>query len=300
VGSLREQADAFFGLPMADKRQCRPPRPDINRGYFAMGDETASYSIGVDSPGDLFEAFNIGRQLVEGQEIEPALSGLFAPDIWPDTVPSLRGVLLAYFEAVSGLAQRLLGVFAEALGLSEAWFADKVNQAPDTLRLLHYDRHPGQRPAGPDQMGMGAHTDYGVLTILLADPVPGLQVAAPDGRWHDVTPVDDAVIVNIGDLTAQWTNDVWRSTLHRVMPATGEAGWPRMRRSVPFFQEANPDAVVECLPTCCSTDRPARYPATTAGDHLMAKLLGPRLQRFSETTSTLDGREALVRPGPSV
>ena len=67
-------------------------------------------------------------------------------------------------------------------------------------------------------MRLGAHTDYGIVTVLYADPVPGLQIVGPDGRWHDVVPEPGALLINLGDITAQWTNDRWRSTIHRVAP----------------------------------------------------------------------------------
>ncbi len=50
---------------------------------------------------------------------------------------------------------------------------------------------------------MGAHTDYGVFTILLADPVAGLQVLDAEETWQDVVPETGALIVNLGDLMAE-------------------------------------------------------------------------------------------------
>src|SRR6185295_1204847 len=132
----------------------------------------------------------------------------------------------------------------------------------------------------PGQQRMGADTDYGIVTVLYAEPVAGLQIVGPDGDWIDVIPADDALVINLGDLTAQWTNDQWRSTVHRVVPPPGGAG-PAVRRSAAFFLDGNWDAVVECLPTCCSASNPPKYPPVTAGDHLIAKLMGPRLLRPS-------------------
>ena len=136
---------------------------------------------------------------------------------------------------------------------------------------------------------MGAHTDYGIVTVLWAEPVAGLQIVGPDGEWIDVIPADDALVVNLGDLTAQWTNDHWRSTVHRVVPPTVVAG-PAVRRSAAFFLDGNWDAVVECLPTCTSADDPPRYAPVTAGQHLMAKLMGPRLLRASDAVDTSGDR----------
>ncbi len=72
---------------------------------------------------------------------------------------------------------------------------------------------------------MGAHTDYGIVTVLWADPdIRGLQILDEEGAWHDVIPSPGALLVNLGDLLARWTNDRWISTLHRVLPPTDENG----------------------------------------------------------------------------
>ncbi len=119
---------------------------------------------------------------------------------------------------------------------------------------------------------MGEHTDYGIVTVLWADRVAGLQVLGPDdGVWHDVLPADGALLVNLGDLTARLTGDRWRSTLHRVKPPI-EDGRVKRRRSAAFFHDGDLDAVVETLPL----DGAHPYPPTTVRDHLDAKLAGSR------------------------
>jgi isopenicillin N synthase-like dioxygenase len=138
-------------------------------------------------------------------------------------------------------------------------------------------------------MRMGAHTDYGVVTVLYADPVPGLQILGPDGTFVDVVPQPGALLVNLGDMTALWTNDRWRSTLHRVVPPSAASGAAR-RRSVALFLDANYDARIECLPTCTGPDRPPKYPPVLAGEHLIAKILGPRLGRASGGVHTAKDR----------
>ena len=155
------------------------------------------------------------------------------------------------------------------------------------MRTINYDRRDeagSSRDLG--QLGMGAHTDYGVVTVLWADGSPGLQILDADGHWHDVVPEPGALLVNLGDLTAEWTNDRWRSTLHRVLPpAPGTR-----RRSTAFFLDADWDAVIECVPTCTDAEHPPKYPPVVAGEHLMAKLMGPRTLRPSLATDTAADR----------
>jgi isopenicillin N synthase-like dioxygenase len=303
IADMRAASAAFFGLPRETKLLCAQTSPDANRGYIAKGSETSAFSLGLTTPPDLFEAFNVGGGRAPSDRVRPDLRGLYAPDIWPATSSSprndsvalhesvpLKESMTAYFEAMLPLAERLLDLFAEALDLAPGWFRERVDVAPDTLRSLQYESQSDGPDVTDGQFGMGPHTDYGVLTILLADAIPGLQVLGPDGAWHDLIARDGAFIINIGDLIAQWTNDQWVSALHRVLPPARRSDGPAIRRSIPFFKEANPDTLVTCLDSCCGPDRPARYAPMLAGDHLMAKLLGPRLGKKAETISTLGSR----------
>ena len=199
-----------------------------------------------------------------------------APNLWPAQPPELRPALVAYFTAARAVAHRLTSAFAVALGLDEDFFEQHTRHSTDMLRSIRYERSPGAPDPLPGQQRMGAHTDYGIVTVLWADPVPGLQIVGPDGAWHDVVPAPGARLVNLGDLLAQWTNDRWRSTLHRVVPPSAGVDGPAVRRSMAFFHDGDHDALVEVLPTCTSADDPPRYPPVRAGDHLLAKLLGPR------------------------
>ncbi len=284
---MRSATDAFFALPLDDKLAVRPGDLAVNRGYAASGSEALAYSVGDATPPDLFEAFNMGEDDVD--ETEPFYAAerhrLFAPNIWPAEPVELRPALVAYFAEARRVALALTDLFALALGLPAHWFRPFVDRSTTTLRTINYEQRAGASGPLPDQQGMGAHTDYGVVTILWADSTPGLEILGPDGRWHGVIPDQDALLVNLGDLTAEWTNDRWRSTLHRVVPGGG----PR-RRSTAFFFDANWDAPIECVPTCTDASHPPKYARVLAGEHLMAKLMGPRTMRRSEAIDTAADR----------
>jgi isopenicillin N synthase-like dioxygenase len=118
----------------------------------------------------------------------------------------------------------------------------------------------------------GAHTDYGSLTIVRPEAAPGgLQVFTQDGDWVEVPVIPGALVVNIGDLMAQWTDDQWISTRHRVANPPRDAEGSTERMSIVFFHQPNYDAVVEALPTCLEPGVPPRYAPTTSGDHLTMK-----------------------------
>jgi len=293
--ALRSETEQFFQLPLADKLACAPGRPGLNRGYAALGSEALAYSIGVaPSRPDLFEAFNVGPdQVPDDAWHNQAPHDFFAPNIWPSGMPALRSAVTAYFAEAERVALLLTDIFALALGMSEGWFRPYVERSTSTLRVINYERRPEDPAPEEGQMRMGAHTDYGVVTVLLADPVPGLQVLGAAGQWHDVLPAPGALLVNLGDLTAQWTNDHWRSTLHRVVPPPATAGRAK-RRSAAFFLDANYDARIECVPSCCSAQHPAKYTPVIAGEHLIQKILGPRALTPSQATNTAADRVSRV------
>jgi isopenicillin N synthase-like dioxygenase len=291
IDAMVAASSEFFALPTDVKQQCTPSDPSVNRGYAARGTEALSYSIGIGAPPDLFEAFNIGEDALDYSDpfFAAQQHSVFAPNIWPATPADFRSALVAYFDSAHRLALTLTEVFAVALGLPDGWFSPFVDRSTTTMRTIRYERRSDDDDPLPGQQRMGAHTDYGMVTVLWAEPVAGLQIVGPDGEWIDVIPADDALVINLGDLTAQWTNDQWRSTVHRVVPPPGGDG-PAVRRSAAFFLDGNWDAVVECLPTCCSPSNPARYAPVTAGDHLIAKLMGPRLLRPSDAVDTSGDR----------
>ncbi len=161
------------------------------------------------------------------------------------------------------LATTLMEAFAVGLGLEDDAFDPFIDRHGSALRLAHYPALPSGETHPAGRFRAGPHTDYGTFTVLWTDGEAGLQVHSVEGGWVDVDTVESALLVNVGDLLARWTNDRWRSAMHRVL-ATGSG----RRLAIPFFHNANWDARIECI---VSDGQPPRYPPTTAGAHLMAK-----------------------------
>jgi isopenicillin N synthase-like dioxygenase len=295
VDGMLAANEALFALPRAEKHALICP-PSINRGYSPIGAETLANSLGVQAPPDLFESFNVGRDEVD--EDDPAVRAVrdsfLAPNVWPERPAWVREAIVEYFDAVAELARTITRVFATALGLPEEFFLERCQHPTEVLRMIRYERSPGAPDPVEGQQRMGAHTDYGIVTVLYADPVPGFELIGPDGRWWPVVPADDAFVVNIGDMLAEWTNDRWRSTVHRVAPPPRDAGGPALRRSAAFFLDGDHDALVECLPTCTSADDPPHYPPIRAGEHIRQKLAGSRGGERPDTVDTVQERMGAV------
>lgn len=251
VDAIFAVAQSFFNAPLVDKKRCAYGSADENFGYQGVGQE----SLDPTKPADLKETFTM-RDLDGGH---------VADDRWPSEL--FRIAVRDFYQEIMGAAQRLQRLLALALGVDEGFFVDRHNGENITLRLLHYPP-VGSSSIQRQQMGAGAHTDYGMLTLLLQDAVGGLQVQSENGDWHDVPPRSDSVVINSGDLLEVWSNGRYRSTLHRVLPQNTNSE----RFSIALFLDPDSATKVEALPTCIGPDTPARFEPTTAGEHLQAKI----------------------------
>ena len=201
------------------------------------------------------------------------------PNAWPSD-PGFKAGVAAYYSEVLTLARRFVRLLAKVLELPADYFDPMVTHPGAMLRLLKY---PAQDPSQPDALGIGAHTDIECFTILCQGTQPALQILNVNGEWIEAPPIPGTFVINIGDMLARWSNDVFISTVHRVLNITGEE-----RYSVPFFFGVNYDATVEPLPTCASANGKTAYEPVLAGDYVYRRLAKSRLGKDQmETTSTM-------------
>jgi isopenicillin N synthase-like dioxygenase len=273
VRRIFDVSTRFFDLPLAEKLAVRSDDPGIPRGYSALASKSLGRTYGLDTPPDLREQFFIGPLDDWAAHFQrfPGAAKVYAPNVWPARPTELREVFAAYYRAQERLARDLMRIFALALGLTEAWFDGAIDRHFSTCPSNLYPEPSGE-PL-PGQLRTGPHTDFGSLTILAVNDAPGgLQVLLPDGAWHDVRPARGHFVVNLGDMMGRWTNDRWKSTVHRVVNPPREQATGSRRQTVGFFLHPNYDAQVACLPTCTDADHPPRYVPILAGEHMLAKL----------------------------
>jgi isopenicillin N synthase-like dioxygenase len=253
------EARLFFALPAEAKHRVAMTGENYGRGYEDLGGQT----LEVGAPPDLKEGYYLGRETRDDGTVPTGDAGMgFGPNLWPDRA-EFREVLTEYHRRLTAVATLLMEGLALSLDLPADHFTDFCADAAPSLRILHYPPQPAN--PRPGEKGAGAHTDWGGITLLAQDENGGLQVLGDDG-WVHAAPIPDTFVVNLGDLMARWTNDRYRSTLHRVVNASGAE-----RYSMPFFFSGRPDAEIETLPTCRVPGEPDRYPPTTPAKHTREK-----------------------------
>ncbi|APE23195.1 MULTISPECIES: isopenicillin N synthase family dioxygenase [Streptomyces] len=234
--ALTSAMHAFFALPEADRLALDNINSPHFRGYTRIGDERTGGAR------DWRDQLDIGaeRPARDPGPWEAPYWWLEGPNQWPAALPELRTAALHWIDRLSAVAERLLHELLASIGAPEDFYDDIFGpRAHPHLKLVRY---PGSSGDGDDQ-GVGAHKDYGFLTLLLQDQVGGLQVQREDGNFHDVPPLPGAFVVNLGELLEVATNGYLIATNHRVVSPPGATE----RYSVPFFYNPRLDARISPL-----------------------------------------------------
>ncbi|KAM5547576.1 2-oxoglutarate-Fe(II) type oxidoreductase hxnY [Rosa sericea] len=268
------QSRRMFSLPLSEKMKLL--RNKKHRGYTPVLDEHLDHENQV-HVGDYKEGYYIG---VEVAEDDPkAEKPFYGPNVWPvpDILPGWRETMEEFHRQALEVAKAVARLIALALDLDVHFFdkQEMLGEAIATLRLLHYEGKISDPSNGI--FGAGAHSDFGLITLLATDDVLGLQICkdkdAQPQLWEYVAPVKGAFIVNLGDMLERWSNCIFKSTLHRVV------GNGRERYSIAYFIEPSHDCLVECLPSCKSENNPPKFPPILCQTYLS--------QRYSDTHADL-------------
>ena len=255
---------AFFELPIETKVKYEVPGSGGARGYTRFGVEHAKDSPAV----DLKEFWHVGREHTPGA----AWTRDIPPNLWPTEIAGFQEKTWALYQALESLGDRVLRAVALGLGLREDYFADKTDHGNSILRPIHYP--PIRQGLGdPESVRSGQHEDINLITLLIGSGEPGLQVQSLKGDWIPVTTIPETIVVNVGDMLQRLTNNVLRSTTHRVVnPPPPFSEVPRY--SIPFFLHPNSEFLIKSLDGCVTADNPEHYPEPiTANDYLTQRLI---------------------------
>ncbi|KAI0005240.1 thymine dioxygenase [Xylariaceae sp. FL0662B] len=276
----------LFDLPEERKMLApHPPGPYIHRGYSWPGLEKVSQDIIKDGDdkreaenrkvSDVKESYEIGSENFELQ-----------PNVWlpEEVLPGFRSFMTEFYWKCFEAAKELLRALAIGIGLDDEDFFLRFHSGENNqLRLLHYPPVEVGKLSSSTIARMPAHSDWGTITMLFQDRCGGLQVEDPNkpGSFIDATPMKNALVVNVGDLLMRWSNDLLKSTLHRVTLPPVQAkldldgkkmAWPRY--SIPYFVSPNPKAIIECLSVCATGKNPAKYEPVVQEDYRRMRARG--------------------------
>ncbi|KAL7409901.1 hypothetical protein BDY24DRAFT_401411 [Mrakia frigida] len=281
-----KESAKFFELPLEVKDPLAWKDPRANRGWVAHGRERVTQSA---DPEEILkmraQAPDYKESMEVGREMDP---GGVAPkwkNEWPPAgvLDTYKPQILKFFDLNHKLQLEVMRSIALGLKLEESYFDDKCDEKFHNLRLLAYPSIPAKLIEGGGTRA-GAHSDYGTVTLLHQDSVGGLQVQDPDTKiYHGATPIPGTIVVNVGDLLSRWSNNVLRSTLHRVvapplreMEKADGSGETEMatpsRQSIAFFSNPNAGTVISCLPTCIPEGGEPKYPPVTTEEYIVGRL----------------------------
>jgi isopenicillin N synthase-like dioxygenase len=252
---------AFFARPESEKRRYHQPGGGGARGYTPFGIETAKGAI----HSDLKEFWHVGRELAA----QHGLRRYMPTNVWVDDLAGFRDTSLAMFAAFDAMGLDLLRAIASALGLERHYFDDKVEAGNSVLRVIHY---PPMPPNPTESVRAGAHEDINVITLLMGAEEPGLQLLTKQGTWLDVNPEPGTLVINVGDMLQRLTNNVLRSTSHRVINPPRERA-AKARFSMPFFLHFNPDFEIRSLPQCVAAAGVDHHPTPITSDEYLQERL---------------------------
>ncbi|KAK7045139.1 thymine dioxygenase [Favolaschia claudopus] len=277
VTEMFEMSKKFFALPLETKNLApHPPSGTHHRGFSAQGQEKVTQHV-YDSDSlaeqraqapDAKESFECGREEDE-----------LMPNIWlPEgTLVGFKETCLEFFWLCHKIELNILRALALGFGLDEAYFTQCHTVADNQLRLLHYPSVPFDALQQNSIARIGAHSDFGSITLLLQDDVGGLEIEDPNvpGAFRSVIPVPGGLLVNAGDFMMRWSNDTIKSTIHRVCAPPGTtSGMTPERYSIPYFCSADFSTVVDCIPGTWDegAGRPKKYEPISAKEYILRRL----------------------------
>jgi len=264
----------FFAQPLETRLQIKSDRN--NRGYREMGDT-------VHKSGKVFarDSFDLGFPVKPDDPEVVAGIPLYAPNRWPD-LPGFEAALSDYYKGSFEVGMRILEGFALYLGREPDFFSKHFTRPIADMVINHYFAYGRAIEVGGSEIGSGAHTDHGIITILWQDNSGGLEVMGRDGDWLPVPPIPGSYVINVGELMKRWTNARFKATIHRVVHTKDSD-----RFSMPLFCNPNHDTVVDPRQLGVSEDE-AAYPPILSGDFLISRFQSTRKLWGAETKANAE------------
>ena len=261
VERLYKQIKLFFDLPYEVKAKYEFPQYSGQRGYVSFGKESAKGS----KHGDLKEYWHFG-QYIEEEEKEKYN---YFPNIYVEELSEFNEVGREVYSTLEKTAKHILRALALYLNIEEDYFDQYIKNGNSILRPIHY---PPILEDPKEAVRASAHGDINLITLLMGAHGKGLQVQHSNGDWIDAVASEDELMINIGDMLSRHTNNLLKSTVHRVVNPDREL-LKKSRYSIPFFMHPVSEMKLNVLESCISDESPKSFDDITAGDFLNERLV---------------------------
>ena len=261
IKRLYNQIKLFFDLPDNIKRKYEHPEFSGQRGYVSFGKESAKGS----KHGDLKEYWHFGQYVEEKDKDKYN----YFPNIYVDELPEFNKVGKELYSTLEKTAKYILRALALYLNIEENYFDNYIKNGNSILRPIHY---PPILDDPKEAVRAAAHGDINLITLLMGAHGKGLQVQHSNGEWIDAMAGKDELMINIGDMLSRHTNNVLKSTVHRVVNPNKEL-LKKSRYSIPFFMHPVSEMRLDVLESCICDDHPKAFEDITAGDFLNERLV---------------------------
>ena len=261
VKKLYDQIKLFFDLPTDIKKKYEHPEFSGQRGYVSFGKESAKGS----KHGDLKEYWHFGQYVSENESHKYN----YFPNIKVDELPEFNIVGEEVYKTLEKTAKYVLRALALYLKIDEKYFDNYIHNGNSILRPIHY---PPIMEDPKEAVRAAAHGDINLITLLMGAHGKGLQVQKTNGDWIDAVASKDELMINIGDMLSRHTNNVLKSTVHRVVNPDREL-LKKSRYSIPFFMHPVSEMKLNVLESTICDEFPKAYDDITAGEFLEERLI---------------------------
>ena len=261
VKRLYDQIKLFFELPTDIKKKYEHPEFSGQRGYVSFGKESAKGS----KHGDLKEYWHFGQYVSEDESHKYN----YFPNIKVDELPEFNRVGEEVYKTLEKTAKYVLRALALYLKIDEKYFDNYIHNGNSILRPIHY---PPIMEDPKEAVRAAAHGDINLITLLMGAHGKGLQVQKTNGDWIDAVASKDELMINIGDMLSRHTNNVLKSTVHRVVNPDREL-LKKSRYSIPFFMHPVSEMKLNVLESTICDEFPKAYDDITAGEFLEERLI---------------------------
>ena len=261
VERLYKQIKLFFDLPYEVKAKYEFPQYSGQRGYVSFGKESAKGS----KHGDLKEYWHFGQYIEEAEKEKYN----YFPNVYVEELSEFNEVGREVYSTLEKTAKHILRALALYLNIEEDYFDKYIKNGNSILRPIHY---PPILEDPKEAVRASAHGDINLITLLMGAHGKGLQVQHSNGEWIDAVASEDELMINIGDMLSRHTNNLLKSTVHRVVNPDREL-LKKSRYSIPFFMHPVSEMKLNVLESCISDESPKSFDDITAGDFLNERLV---------------------------